>query len=319
MTAGDIRSISVIGAGLMGHGIAQEFALAGMKVSLHDTSNEKLARAEENIARNLSMLSGMGLAAAGAAATVRTHLSLGTDLEAAVAGADVVIEAAFEDLPLKQGIFTTVDRAAPKHAILASNTSTLLPSALALATRRPEKVLVSHYFNPPYLLPLVELVRHDGTSDETVHIMFELLKKVGKTPVIVRKEAPGFIGNRLQAALFREALSIVEHGIASPADVDAVIKGGFGRRLAAAGVFEIWEIAGWDLILSICENLFPSLESTKSISPVLREKVTRGDLGTKTLRGFYEWTPESIDALRKRIAAILVAIAQEQQRGAEPH
>lgn len=320
MNAGDIRNISVIGAGLMGHGIAQEFALAGFKVALHDVSDEKLSQAEENIRRNLRMMSDMGLVTGDAAGTVRRNLTLGTNLEGAVAGADVVIEAAFEDLKLKQGIFRTIDRASPGHAILASNTSTLLPSALASATRRPEKVLVSHYFNPPFLLPLVEIVRHDGTSDETVRVMFDLLKKTGKSPVILRKEAPGFIGNRLQAALFREALSIVEHGIASPEDVDTVIKTGFGRRLAAAGIFEIWEIAGWDLIQAICENLFPTLESTTTVSPVLKEKVERGDLGTKTGKGFYEWTPESIDALKKRIAAILVKIAQERQVGGTgPH
>ena len=315
MNAGDIRNISVIGAGLMGHGIAQEFALAGFKVSLHDVSDEKLSRAEENIGRNLIMMSAMGLVTGDAAGTVRANLTFGTSLEKAVAGADVVIEAAFEDLALKQGIFRTIDRASPGHAILASNTSTLLPGALATATRRPEKVLVAHYFNPPYLLPLVEIVRHDRTSDETVRVMFDLLKTVGKSPVIVRKEAPGFIGNRLQAALFREALSIVEHGIATPADVDTVIRTGFGRRLAAAGIFEIWEIAGWDLVQAICENLFPSLESTTAVSEVLKEKVRRGDLGTKTGRGFYEWTPESIDALKKRIAAVLVKIAQERLEG----
>jgi 3-hydroxybutyryl-CoA dehydrogenase len=315
MNAGDVRNISVVGAGLMGHGIAQEFALAGFRVFLHDVNDEKLARAEENIGRNLGMLSAMGLVTGDAAGTLRSNLTLGTGLAEAVAGADVVIEAAFENLTLKQELFRGMDRAAPPHAILASNTSTLLPGALASATHRPDKVLVAHYFNPPYLLPLVELVRHDGTSDETVRVMFDLLTKAGKSPVILRKEAPGFIGNRLQAALFREALSIVEQGIASAADVDTVIKNGFGRRLAAAGVFEIWEIAGWDLVMAICENLFPSLESGSAVSRVLKEKVDRGDLGTKTGKGFYEWTPESIDALKKRIAKMLVTIAQEQQGG----
>ena len=306
----DVRTIAVLGAGTMGHGIAQEFALAGYRVRLHDVSDEKLEKANDSIRDNLHMLSGIGLITQEHMQVAFGNLSVSTVLEATVAEADVIIEAVFEDLQLKREIFRSVDQMCGKHAILASNTSTFLPSTLASATHRPDKVLVAHYFNPPYLLPLVEIVRHERTSEETVLAMYDLLKKVGKSPVIVQKEAPGFIGNRLQAALFREALSIVRQGIASPHDVDAVIKNGFGRRLAAAGVFEIWEIAGWDLILAICENLFPSLESSADVSPILRAMVERGELGTKTGKGFYEWTPASVLVLKKKIARMLMNIAQ---------
>jgi 3-hydroxybutyryl-CoA dehydrogenase len=307
----EIKRIGVVGAGLMGHGIAQEFALAGYKVSLHDVNDEKLKKAEETIRNNLRMLSDVGLITRDRSETLHENLHVTTSLEDAAGTSDVIIEAAFEDLKLKQAIFRDLDKWCPKHAILASNSSTLLPSSLASATTRPDKVLIAHYFNPPYLVPLVEIVRHAATSDETVNTMFNLLKKVGKKPVVLQKEAPGFVGNRLQAALFREALSIVEQGIATPEDVDNVIKNGFGRRLAAAGIFEIWEIAGWDLILTICENLFPVLESSGTVSPVLRGMVERGELGVKAGKGFYEWSPDSIQSLRKRIARILVNIARE--------
>jgi 3-hydroxybutyryl-CoA dehydrogenase len=191
---------------------------------------------------------------------------------------------------------------------------------MASATRRPDRVLVAHYFNPPYLLPLVEVVRHDGTSEQTVGEMVELLRRVGKTPVVIRKEAPGFVGNRLQAALFREAVSIVEQGIASAEDVDTVIRNGFGRRLAAAGIFEIWEIAGWDLVLTICEQLFPKIDSRTSVPLLLRQMVERGEIGTKAGKGFYEWTPESIKALQERIAQTLstvarLSLARRERRG----
>jgi 3-hydroxybutyryl-CoA dehydrogenase len=191
-----------------------------------------------------------------------------------------------------------------------SNTSTLLPSDLALATRRPDKVLVAHYFNPPYLLPLVEIVRGQGTSDETVATIYDLMVKVGKAPALVQKEAPGFIGNRMQAALLREALSIVERGIASPRDVDIVIKNGFGRRLAAAGIFEVFEIAGWDLVLAILNYLQPDIESSTETSPLVKERVEQGELGIKTGTGFYRWTPESAEALKQTIAQALVNIAK---------
>ena len=305
----------MVGAGLMGHGIAQEFLLAGYDVRLHDVTEERLVRARESIRSNLQLLTGIGLIAPGAAERAPARLRTTTVLKEAVSGADLVIEAAFEDLNLKREIFRSIDALTPDHAILASNSSSFMPGLMASATGKPGNVLVAHYFNPPYLLPLVELVRHETTSDETVNALFELLTRMGKTPVVVRKEAPGFVGNRLQAALFREALSIVEQGIATPADVDTVIRNGFGRRLGAAGVFEIWEIAGWDLILAICENLFPTLESRTTPAPTLKEMVARGELGVKTGRGFYDWTPESVNALKTRIAGTLAEIARANRRG----
>jgi 3-hydroxybutyryl-CoA dehydrogenase len=140
--------------------------------------------------------------------------------------------------------------------------------------------------------------------------MYDLLTKVGKRPALVQHEVPGFIGNRLQIALFREAISIVEQGIASPQDVDIVIKNGFGRRLAAAGVFEIFEIAGWDTFLSVMANLLPHISSSTELPRTLQDKVSRGELGVKTGRGFYTWTAESAEALQQRIARTLTAIAE---------
>jgi 3-hydroxybutyryl-CoA dehydrogenase len=312
MNVEEIRRIAVIGAGLMGHGIAQEFALAGYDVRLHDVDSGKLRKAGQNIQSNLDMLAGLGLVTKAQAESSRRRILDFTVMNDAVEEADVVIEAVFEDLNLKQETFRILDGSCPPRTILASNTSTLLPGLLASATNRPDRVLVAHYFNPPYLLPLVEIVRHAKTSEETVRTLFGLLKKIGKTPVIVQKEVPGFVGNRLQAALFREALSIVQEGVATPEDVDIVVKNGFGRRLAAAGVFEIWEIAGWDLISSICENLFPDLNASTVVPPLLKGMVDRGELGTKTGRGFYQWTPESTTALKERIARILSKIAQER-------
>jgi 3-hydroxybutyryl-CoA dehydrogenase len=312
----EIRTIAVIGAGLMGHGIAQEFALAGFDVRLHDLDDRKLRKARENIEVNLGLLISLGLITDAQARESHLHISECAALKDAALGADVVIEAVFEDLRLKQETFRLLDETCPPRTILASNSSSLLPGLLAAATRRPEKVLVAHYFNPPYLLPLVEVVPHEKTSEETVRTICALLRKIGKTPVIVQKEVPGFIGNRLQAALFREAMAIVRDGIATPEDVDIVVKNGFGRRLAAAGVFEIWEIAGWDLISAICDNLFPTLDASTGTPALLRNMIERGDLGTKTGKGFYEWTPESVLALRKRIAQILSRIAQE--RNTEP-
>ena len=312
MTADDIKGVSVVGAGLMGHGIAQEFAVAGYDVRVHDISVDRLDRAADNIRSNLDKLTELGLVTESLATAAPDRIQFSTSLTDVVTEADIVIEAISENLEIKQEVYRSLERLCPNRTIFASNTSSLLPSKLASATDRPDKVLVAHYFNPPHLLPLVEVVRSAETSNETVTVVFDLMTKIGKSPVLVQKEIPGFIGNRLQIALFREAISLVQNGIASPQDVDTVIKNSFGRRLAAAGVFEVWEIAGWDLILAIAENLIPELESSTEVSPILKEKVERGEFGTKTGKGFYDWTPESTEALTQRISQTLTSLAQQQ-------
>ncbi len=311
MNVDEIHRIAVVGAGLMGHGIAQEFALAGYEVHLHDLTEEKLQQALKNIQANLQMLMGLGIVTREQVETTPNHIHITPLLKDAVSEADVVIEAVLEDLPLKQRVFQELDQMCPERTILASNTSTIMPSQLASATRRPEKVLVAHYFNPPYLLPLVEVVRSAETSDETVSTLYNLLVKVGKSPVIVQKEVPGFIANRFQRALLREALWLVQKGIATPQDVDTVIKSSIGRRWAVAGVFEIFEIAGWELVLAaFAQPQFEIDPFPEELTSLLKEKIERGELGVKTGKGFYEWTPESAEALKQRIAQALVKIAK---------
>jgi 3-hydroxyacyl-CoA dehydrogenase len=309
MSEGTIRQIAVVGAGLMGHGIALELAAHGYDVSLHDQSATQLERAREGIAVGLARLAECGRIAPDAAIMAPARIAMSTDLHDAVSGADLVIEAVFEQLDLKLALFQDLDCWTPAHAILASNTSTFMPSLLAAATRRPDRVIVAHYFNPPHLLPLVELVRGEQTSDATVEVLRDLYRGIGKSPAVVQREAPGFVGNRLQMALLREALAIVDAGIASPADVDTIIRSSFGRRLSVAGVFEVFEAAGWDVTLAVAEQLFPVIDRGSEPPPSLRQKVARGELGLKSGKGFYAWTPEEASALRGRISNGLAAIA----------
>ena len=310
MKAEEITKIAIIGAGLMGHGLAQEFALGGYPVSVHDLNDEVLHRAIENIKANLLRLTQLEMVTEKQTAQVLNNIQVSVVLEDVVSEADLVIEAVTEDLELKQKIFQNLDNLCPERAILGSNTSTLLPSKLASATRRPEKVLVVHYLNPPYLIPLVEIVRHDETSDETVKAVYDILIKIGKRPVILQKEVPGFIVNRLQVALLRESLSIVERGIASPQDVDTVIKSSLGRRWAAAGIFAVLDFGGWDVLSAVTSNLLPEIESSTELSSLLKEKVDRGDLGVKSGRGFYDYTPNSADELRNYIQTVLAKLEQ---------
>lgn len=308
MSADEIRRIGVIGAGLMGHGIAQDFTLAGYQVGLHDVSGDILERARENMRQNLAIMAGAQMIDTNAVDSVPEKVFMSTHLTEVVSGADYVVEAITEDLPLKQRVFAEIDELCPEHTIIASNSSTYMPSSMASATGRPDKVLVTHYFNPPHFVPLVEVVCHEGTSDTTFETVMSLLNRVGKRPVAVRKEIPGFIGNRLQFALLRECLSLVEKGVATPQDIDAVVKNSFGRRLAVAGPFEVFDAAGWDTIFAILSELAPDLDASSAASTLAADNVRRGRLGLKSGSGFYDWTPESAQTLRERIAHALIEI-----------
>ena len=308
MRADQVKRIAIIGAGTMGYGIAQEFAVAGYEVRIHSRTEESLQRGIDRIRDTLKRLTKMGLMTRLQARSALPRIQASPVLGETVDEADVVIEAVYEDLVLKRRIFGELERLCPQRAILASTTSTFLPSELASVTRRPDRVLVTHYINPPYLTPLVEVVRHQSTSDDTVATVMDLLRDVGKRPVLVQREVPGFISVRLQFALLREALSLVQSGVATPQDVDTVIKTSIGRRWAVAGVFEVLELAGWDLAEAIATSLLPHLENSTQLPQLLREKVQRQELGVKTGKGFYEWTPESEEALRARIAHAMVEI-----------
>jgi len=310
MNASDIRRIAIVGAGAMGQGIAQDFATHGYDVSMYARTEEHLRHALGAIESNLSLLQQVGQTTPEDTRATLLHLHTTTILDTAVADADVVVEAVPEDMALKQRIFRDLDTACPGSTILASTTSAILPSQLAAVTQRPDKVLVAHYFNPPYLIPLVEVVRAEQTSDDTVTTLCALLLLIGKRPAVVRKEVPGFVAARLQAALGREALSLVEQGVASPQDIDTIVRYSFGRRFSVAGLFEMLDLNGLDVGLAVGEQLAPEIASSDEGLPVLRNLVARGEVGVKAGKGFYAWTPESVADLRRRLGHALTEIAR---------
>ncbi len=292
-----IERISVVGAGIMGHGIAQEFAAAGFDVTLTDTFPAALDTARERIVANLSGTDG--------AESTLARIRFEPDLASAVELADLVVEAVPERLELKQQLFADLDGFTPAHTILASNTSSFMPSQLAPKTSRPDKVLVTHYFNPPHLVPLVEVVRGPETSAKTTESVRALYEQIGKIPVVVQKERLGFIGNRLQNALFREALALVDEGVCSIEDLDTVMHTSIGRRWSVAGIFEVFDLAGLDTVFAVSEQIFPDLSNASTPPAAWLERVQSGDHGIKSGSGFYEWTPESGEAARRRIRLAL--------------
>jgi 3-hydroxybutyryl-CoA dehydrogenase len=285
--------IAVVGAGLMGHGIAQVFALAGHDVTITDSHTPNLDTVKERISANLRDL--------GDDATAVERVTPVVDLGASVRDADFVVEAVLEDMPLKQRIFAEIERHAKPDAILASNTSVMPITEIMKNLKNKACALGTHWWNPPFLVPLVEVIGTPWTSQEAIDFTMKLHADAGKTPAHVKKDVPGFIGNRLQHALWREAVSLVENGICDAATVDAVIKASFGRRLAVLGPLENADLVGTDLSLAIHKTVLPAIDSRPGPSPYLEKLVKDGKLGFKSGEGFRKWSAEEQAALRKRV------------------
>ena len=314
MQAEDIKNICVIGAGLMGHGIAQIFAAKNYNVRLLDVKDELLSKAVENIRLNLSRMARKGVGLESEIETIISRVTTTTNMGEATSDAQLVIEAVIENLELKQRIFQDLDQLCPTETILATNTSVISITEIVAKAHRRDRIVGTHFWNPPYLIPLVEVVKGKETSEETVEITYDFLKNAGKHPVMVMKDVPGFIGNRLQHALWREAISIVENGIADQASVDEVIKKGFGIRLPVLGPLETADMVGLDMTLAIHDYILKYIDSSPSPSPLLREKVEKGELGFKTGQGFYTWSAEEAERSRENLLEYLLDRTRKEHR-----
>ena len=315
MSTTGAECVAVIGSGMMGVGVAQVFAAAGHEVALQDVSQEALERAPGTVAANLAFLAEHGLFAAAGVDDAVGRVRTTADLAEAAAGADVVVECVFEDLTLKQEVFERLDAVCPVETILCTNTSVMSITEIGARTVRKERVVGTHFWNPPYLIPLVEVVRTAHVDPVVVERTMDLLRRVGKHPIDCKKDVPGFVANRLQHALWREAISIVERGIADAETVDESIRYGPGLRLPILAPMENADMVGLDLTLAIHDYILPHLEASGEPSPLLRAKVEAGDLGFKSGKGFAEWTPESAEASRRRLAAYLVHVLGDPERG----
>jgi 3-hydroxybutyryl-CoA dehydrogenase len=288
----NIRTIGVYGLGTMGHGIAQVFATSGFEVIGYEADQRRAEAALKSIRANLDLFEKEGLVGPGEAAVIAERVVLAGDPIGLAGTADYIVEAIPEILEPKQVLVKEISGAAAPDVIIATNTSGLDPSDIAVHASHPERVIAAHYWNPPHLLPLVEVTRGEKTSDETLERTVDLMRQTGKQPVVLKRYVPGFSGNRLQWALFREALSLVETGVADPEDVDTVMTTSLGRRLAAVGPFETADMGGLDIHLAVGTYLLKILDRSTEPSAVIRAKVEHGDLGLKTGTGFYDWSGE---------------------------
>jgi len=302
-------NIAVIGAGTMGHGIAQVFALAGFQVSLTDSDAKILENAIPRIRANLETFLDHGLVSKDEAVAVPARIKLVSNLIDAASQADFIFEAVFEDLALKREVLRQMEEHCPARAVIASNTSSFCVGDMASALDRPEQFLITHFWNPPHIIPLVEIVPGDHASAGTIKTTFKLFRDAGKCPVLVKKDVAGFVGNRLQHALRREAIAIVAQGIASPKDVDLIARLGFGLRLPVVGPLETVDLGGLDLTLAIQSYLLPKLDRSTEPLQLIQDKVARGELGAKAGQGFYTWPPgQTAKTVRQRDEALLKMI-----------
>jgi 3-hydroxybutyryl-CoA dehydrogenase len=300
------QKIGVIGGGLMGHGIAYLFAAAGHPVGLF----EPTADIRASLPKRLQALVDLFEDDAALLQRIESH----DRLPAAVKGAAFVFEAAPEKLPLKQQIFSELESAVADDTVLASNSSAIPSTQIGRDLKHRERVVGTHFWNPPHLVPLVEVIQNERTSDAVVQATMTLLRDAGKVPVHVRRDIPGFVGNRLQHAMKREAIALVAAGVCDAETIDTVVKEGFGARTAVLGPMEQSDLVGLNLTLDIAEVLIADLDRTAGPHPFLRDKVAAGKLGMKTGEGLRKWGPGEADAVRERLSRFLVEQATARKK-----
>lgn len=298
-------SVTVLGAGLMGHGIGQVFARAGHAVVLTDPNEAVLNVALEKVASNIRF-------EGSDPERVICNMSTCVDLKRAVQGADLVIEAAPEKLELKQHLFAEVVAAAPAHAVLASNTSVIPITRIGekLDDQARQRLVGTHWWNPPHLIPLVEVVRTIHTSEDVFEQTFAWLQAVGKCPVRVQQDVTGFIGNRLQHALWREAIALIADGVCDAEAIDLVVKNSFGMRMPVLGPMENADLVGLELTQDVHRVMFPDLKCDKHPSPLLGQLIAQGHIGMKSGKGLRSWSPEQAQAVHARLAAHLIQMTR---------
>lgn len=280
-----VESVAVIGAGTMGRSIAQFFLQNDVNVLVIDENESALSNAKGSIENQLKGLSEKGIIES---KDCIANLKVGTALPDALA-IDVVIEAIPEKLAWKQELFRGLEDRCDKDVIFATNTSGLSISEIAVPLKHPERLIGTHFFTPAAIVPLVEVVKGKQTSDETANSIMSILKTLGKKPVLLHREVPGFIGNRIQHALNREAISLLESGVASAEDIDTVVKWSIGLRMALTGPIEQRDVNGLDIHYDIASYLYEDLNNSTTPSSLLKEKVDKGETGLKAGKGFYDW------------------------------
>lgn len=300
----EIRNVSVVGAGTMGSGIAQLFLQNHVSVNLIDPSQGAVELARKKITDQLELISQHGLFNKDNISQVMAGLTVSNDI-ASVSEADLVIEAVPEKLALKHDVFRQIEAHCNHKTLIATNTSGISINDIVSVLDHPERAMGTHFFMPAAIVPLVEVVKAEQTSMAAIESVMAVLKMLGKKPVVINKDIPGFVANRIQHALAREAISLLESGVASAEDIDTVVRYSIGMRLIFSGPLEQRDLNGLDIHYDIATYLYKDLERRNTPSPLLEDKVKKGELGLKTGKGFYDWNEKEETISEKKNAQLL--------------
>lgn len=301
----EIKNILICGSGMMGKGIAQIFSgCEELNITMYDIYESDIYPA---IRDSLNQLRDKGILTEDEIEGRLSRISFTTDINSeAVKNADLVVECVFENMEIKQNLFLQLEGICRVDTIFATNTSVMSPTEIAAKIQHKERLVGTHFWNPAFLIPLVEVVKSNYTSEEVAKATMDILLKADKKPVLCKKDVPGFIANRMQHALWREAISIIENGIADAKTVDEAVKYSFGLRLPQLGPIENADMVGTDLTLNIHEYIFRDLESSKEPSPLLKKLNESGKLGFKSGEGFQTWNHEEIEKSKRELNEYLI-------------
>lgn len=308
MKAQEVTAVAVVGAGTMGSGVAGVFARAGYEVRLVEKTDDLLHRGMGMLRGAQEALVNAKLLTRRRAAAALKRVTPLTALEEACDGVQLLVESVPEDLSLKQEVFARFDRFCPRRAVLASNTSGLSISKMAAATERRTRVAGMHFFNPPHIMPLVEVTKGKDTSDSTARMLMDVARRIGKRPILVRQEVPGFVANRLQFAVMREAFHLLAAGVASAEDIDTAMTAGPGFRYCLLGPLRTADLAGLDVFHAISSYLFAELDSRSTPPKILADLVKKGKLGAKSGAGFYKYSGRKRQEILRRRDQVLLEL-----------
>ncbi len=287
-----IRTVAVLGLGTMGHGIAQQFAMAGLQVRCFDQDEAARQSLVRRVRGNLLRMAKADVVDSAAVEKALDHLVVCGTEEDAVGGAQFVTEAIVEDLEIKRQLLARLESTVSRDAILASNSSSFVISETSATMEHPDRAILTHWFNPPHIVPVVEVVPGRQTSEQTTKTAYDLLERIGKTAVRIDREIPGFLVNRVQIAMYREVWDLLDRGIATAAEIDRAIRGSMGFRMAALGPLRINDFAGLAMTRRVSENLLPHMRSNTEVPALIRKMVDGGRHGINSGHGIFEYTAE---------------------------
>ncbi len=315
MTAEDMKHATVIGCGMIGPDISTSLLINGVRVCLVGRSRSSLSRGLTTIEKDLSDLVEAEVISGEEKSTALGMVETATDISSAVRDADIVFEAVYEELSVKQEVFVEIDRSCKDQALLCSSTSGLSPNDIGARIKHQDRMMVTHFWNPPYLVPLVEVIPHNRLSEKALELAIAFFEKLEKIPVLVKKDIPGQIGNRLQHALYREALYLIEQGVAEPSDIDKVVLASFGPRFSKIGPMEYFDSCGLDLHEKVQRYLYPTLCNAPEPQKILIDNVRAGHLGQKSRKGLYDWSERDDEDFRRRRNQRFIEMLKEKAGG----